>query len=186
MNFIYKVAVAKHLGLTALRLMDTAIIPLNTTQYALELDDYLDKYVFHQYRSGLTSQRNCRVEALAAANVQGIDFSKLRSSIKRLQNASLHLDEKRHETEVARKSHLMQLDVHGYTTMSWVRRWKDALVSFLSWNEPVSPEALLATQLSTINKKLRSFEQGFISEEGIKDREWYRHLGVAPGKWLGL
>jgi N-acetylated-alpha-linked acidic dipeptidase len=25
----------------------------------------------------------------------------------------------------------------------------------------------------------------FISEDGIKDREWYRHLGVAPGKWLG-
>jgi N-acetylated-alpha-linked acidic dipeptidase len=36
-----------------------------------------------------------------------------------------------------------------------------------------------------INKKLASFERGFIHEGGIKDREWYRHLGVAPGKWLG-
>ena len=36
-----------------------------------------------------------------------------------------------------------------------------------------------------INKMLTSFERGFISEGGIKDREWYRHLGVAPGKWLG-
>lgn len=35
------------------------------------------------------------------------------------------------------------------------------------------------------NDKLVAFEKGFISEEGIKDREWYRHLGVAPGKWLG-
>lgn len=35
------------------------------------------------------------------------------------------------------------------------------------------------------NRKLATFEQGFISESGIKDREWYRHLGVAPGKWLG-
>jgi N-acetylated-alpha-linked acidic dipeptidase len=26
----------------------------------------------------------------------------------------------------------------------------------------------------------------FISEDGIKDREWYRHLGVAPGRWLGV
>jgi hypothetical protein len=25
----------------------------------------------------------------------------------------------------------------------------------------------------------------FIHPAGIKDREWYRHLGVAPGKWLG-
>ena len=36
---------------------------------------------------------------------------------------------------------------------------------------------------SAINKKLASFERGFLSEAGIKDREWYRHLGVAPGKW---
>lgn len=36
-----------------------------------------------------------------------------------------------------------------------------------------------------VNKKLKSFEQGFISVDGIKDREWYKHLVVAPGKWLG-
>jgi N-acetylated-alpha-linked acidic dipeptidase len=36
-----------------------------------------------------------------------------------------------------------------------------------------------------INQKLVSFERGFIHEDGIKDRKWYRHLGVAPGKWLG-
>lgn len=36
-----------------------------------------------------------------------------------------------------------------------------------------------------VNQKLVAFERGFISEGGIPDREWYRHLGVAPGKWLG-
>jgi hypothetical protein len=25
----------------------------------------------------------------------------------------------------------------------------------------------------------------FLSEEGIRDREWYKHKGTAPGKWLG-
>jgi len=42
-----------------------------------------------------------------------------------------------------------------------------------------------AKAVRKINQKLVSFERGFIHEEGIKDREWYRHLGVAPGKWLG-
>lgn len=42
-----------------------------------------------------------------------------------------------------------------------------------------------AKHVHDINKRLSKFEQGFISEDGIKDREWYRHLGVAPGKWLG-
>ena len=38
-----QVAVAKHLGLMALRLSDAIVLPLNTTQYALELDNYLDE-----------------------------------------------------------------------------------------------------------------------------------------------
>lgn len=42
-----------------------------------------------------------------------------------------------------------------------------------------------AQAVRLLNAKLASFESGFISEAGIKDREWYRHLGVAPGKWLG-
>lgn len=43
----------------------------------------------------------------------------------------------------------------------------------------------LVKQIQTINKKTSAFERGFISEDGIKDREWYKHLVVAPGKWLG-
>ena len=41
-GFHRHVAVAKALGLIALRLADSLILPLNTTQYAFELDDYLD------------------------------------------------------------------------------------------------------------------------------------------------
>ena len=40
-------------------------------------------------------------------------------------------------------------------------------------------------RVKAANLKLATFERGFISEEGIKEREWYKHLGVAPGKWLG-
>lgn len=43
-----------------------------------------------------------------------------------------------------------------------------------------------AKRVQKANKKLVAFERGFIHEDGIKDREWYRHLGVAPGKWLGM
>lgn len=42
-----------------------------------------------------------------------------------------------------------------------------------------------AIRVKKVNQKLSLFERGFISEEGVKDREWYRHLGVAPGKYLG-
>lgn len=45
--------------------------------------------------------------------------------------------------------------------------------------------ARVLRELRDINQNVRSFEKGFISENGIKGREWYRHKGVAPGKWLG-
>ena len=42
-----------------------------------------------------------------------------------------------------------------------------------------------AKRVQAANGKLVAFERGFIHEDGIKDREWYRNLDVAPGKWLG-
>lgn len=42
-----------------------------------------------------------------------------------------------------------------------------------------------ARKVSKANKKLMGFERGFLSEDGLQGREWYKHLGVAPGKWLG-
>jgi N-acetylated-alpha-linked acidic dipeptidase len=42
-----------------------------------------------------------------------------------------------------------------------------------------------AMRVRRANQKLISFERGFIDDAGIKDREWYRHLAVAPGKWKG-
>ena len=53
------------------------------------------------------------------------------------------------------------------------------------WGFPVRRFIKAAKRVSRVNKKLIGFERGFISEEGIKEREWYKHLGVAPGKWLG-
>ena len=60
--------------------------------------------------------------------------------------------------------------------------------SFPFFNHSESPEHAsdmlrVRRDLIAINKKLASFERGFLSDAGIKDREWYRHLGVAPGKW---
>ncbi|KAI0775950.1 Zn-dependent exopeptidase [Trametes elegans] len=42
-----------------------------------------------------------------------------------------------------------------------------------------------AKRVRAANEKLRAFERGFVHPDGIKDREWYRNLAVAPGKWLG-
>lgn len=61
----------------------------------------------------------------------------------------------------------------------------DSSFSALPHKFPFKKFKHLVRQVQAVNKKLTAFERGFISKGGIKDREWYRHLGVAPGRWLG-
>lgn len=50
-------------------------------------------------------------------------------------------------------------------------------------NLPKLKQALL--KVRSINKRLQHFESGFIDEEGLDGREWYRSLVVSPGRYLG-
>ncbi|TFK55577.1 Zn-dependent exopeptidase [Heliocybe sulcata] len=265
-GFYRHIAVAKHLGLMTLRLADAIVLPLNTTQYAYELDSYLD-VVEQQASDG----------SLDAPN-----FTRLRSSMQRLQEASVALDIEKAEAEEEFKKLLDEIRKKpGFLRriIRWVKKvihrhrphpphhhddFADEEIENLRYahkllaaygprkdrvghfhrpchDRPLglgrehfhSPEAPrpptaphmptlphppdyphpphpprdmppplghgrphlpglpihkfieAAKRIQRVNKKLSSFERGFISEEGIKDREWYRHLGVAPGKWLG-
>ncbi|KAG6904041.1 hypothetical protein DXG01_013002, partial [Tephrocybe rancida] len=287
-----KVAVAKHLGLLALRLTDSFVVPLNTTQYALELDDYFDKVT--------------ALQAELPPSLASLDLSKLSKAISKVQDASLALDKEKYEAEKDFKRILRKLRHPHFPRCRkghrFVRRIKDwikgifgvkphhyqkiskhgehetelnAWTKFLhvdgedvraipppfhhrhglkpehpedgpghpchrkpGHHEPkhpkddpdhpephhhhdhqdspdhrghpkpgrTGPEHLkhkhkhhglphppkeikklikAAKRIVKANKKIIAFERGFISEGGIKDREWYKHLGVAPGKWLG-
>ncbi|EIW61691.1 Zn-dependent exopeptidase [Trametes versicolor FP-101664 SS1] len=171
-GFVRHVAVAKHLGLVALRLTDSIILPLNTTHYSLELDDYLDS-----------------VEAIAASLQADADFTGLRRSIKRLQSASAALDAEKDEAgrklqELLDKIPLSQ-DSHASGLLpEWLQRLLKAIFGHARPG-PLGRFVKAAKRVQSANAKLVAFERGFIHEEGIEGREWYRHLGVAPGRWLG-
>ncbi|KAG8943630.1 hypothetical protein FRC03_002411 [Tulasnella sp. 419] len=212
-GFHRHVSVAQHIGLVALRLINTPLLPLNTTQYALELGSYLEK-----------------VKKEAAAAGLHNSFHHLANRIEHLQTASHHLDHAKtkaaHELEKAleelekhRKQHgqghrrLSAHHPHHCTGQPWrrTRDWIKSVCGVQSQAAASNPEGTckLHRQLSdsqdgdnhlpapvrrvmhaarvvvAINKKLSSFERGFIDKEGIKDREWYRNIVVAPGKWKG-
>lgn len=201
-----------------MRLIDSIVVPLNTTQYSLELDDYLDKV------EGL----------LPGLSLDGDspDFSGLRDTIRKLQIASSDLDSEKSKAEKDFKKFLKKLRHlhHGKClrrsgnlrrVADWIKgvfgvppptdhelkqlgmranAWQEYLDPAVSIDEvdaeehghphrlpfPVRRLIKAAKRVSSVNKKLIAFERGFISEGGIKDREWYKHLGVAPGKWLGM
>ncbi|KAI0940119.1 hypothetical protein AcV5_001313 [Taiwanofungus camphoratus] len=173
-GFYRHVAVARHLGLTAIRLIDAIIVPLNTTQYALEIGGYLEK-----------------VENIAASLAVAPDFSGLRSAIANLQSASKALDAEKAAAErhfrklldriPGRKSACAHTGAHSRLP-AWLKRLLDIIARHAF---PLGEFKKAAQRVQRANAKLTAFERGFISEEGIAEREWYKHLVVAPGKWLG-
>ena len=65
------------------------------------------------------------------------------------------------------------------------REWAAETQAFDKHRFPTKRFKKAVKRIREVNQKLKEFERGFIHEEGIKDREWYRNLDVAPGKWLG-
>lgn len=229
----------------ALRLADAIVLPLNTTQYALELHSYLDEYVCSPRPPTLCADCS-RVEEIAASSLFVVDFSDLRHAITRLVSASIDLDEEKEEAEAHFRDLFRQLarpHMRIYKPGLWYRlkelksRFKDFVKSLFrpavapelkdpaywmdvafgtrdveaGWSlhvkriqggaavgaqhheaydkhgsdDPVRKFIKAAKRVRRANQKLVAFERGFISQGGLRDRTWYKHLGVAPGYWLG-
>ncbi|GJE84359.1 Zn-dependent exopeptidase [Phanerochaete sordida] len=166
-GFHRNVAVAKHLGLVALRIIDSIVLPLNTTQYAFELDDYLD-FVLDDAPTDIAAS---------------VNFAPLRRAFKRLQRASAKHDAEKAAAEEHFRELLEKLPRHAVSVRE---RWAQRVFALLKGrHDPVRELRRAAKRVQRANDRLRRFEQGFLHEDGIKDREWFKHLVVAPGKWLG-
>ncbi|KZT43059.1 Zn-dependent exopeptidase [Sistotremastrum suecicum HHB10207 ss-3] len=197
-------AIAKYLGLFGLRLSDSFILPINTTQYAVELEGYLEK-----------------VEQLAELNKIKPDLGPLRTAIQELQVASIALDVEKVKAEKNFRRLLKKIQKgHGRfplsRTFKRVIRWfkqklgfkehscheskKNYLMEhskfrfgrYFGWKKEQEEKGGIprkfieaAKRIQRANKKLSSFEKGFISTGGLTKREWYKHLGTAPGRNLG-
>jgi len=231
-GFSRHVAVAKHMGLVLLRLVDSIVVPLNTTQYALELGGYLDL-----------------VTELSTEVSDAPDFTGLRHAISKVQKASVALDHRKAHAErrlkhalekIGHRNHhacgrrkfaktrvwvkkvfgVYEKEAKKIEKVEWPTKWpKGARVTprigrLPAWTQEQQEKAKegrhghkehlhgqhghhthghgsldklirAVKEVQAVNKKLSAFEQSFLSDDGIPDREWYRHLGVAPGKWLG-
>lgn len=99
--------------------------------------------------------------------------------------------EQAHHDHTGMRGHHCALH-HGsarFSESSWLPEWlKRLLEKIFGHGKPPGPIGRFieaAKRVQRANAKLIAFERGFISEEGIEGREWYKHLGVAPGRWLG-
>ncbi|KAF9052312.1 Zn-dependent exopeptidase [Hymenopellis radicata] len=155
-GFFKHISVAKHLGLQMMRLSNTLILPFNTTHYSLVLEQYLDE-----------------VATLASANSIAVDLTLLRDSIQSLQAASIALDGERTSA------------LHAYLRVT--RLAADRKPIYKRRDQCHSDQEVLRVQqrVRAINAKLVAFERGFISQDGIPGREWFKNIIISPAKWGG-
>ncbi|KIL00497.1 hypothetical protein PAXRUDRAFT_821584 [Paxillus rubicundulus Ve08.2h10] len=202
-GFHRHVALAKSLGLLTLRLADSIIVPLNTTHYALQLYSYVD--TVEASAAGIAtlpklSKLRKAISKLQDASMK-LDVEKVKAE-KAFRAALQKVIRKGRGRRIARRVKDWIKDHLGYG--SFASELDEADLEFhalriLSSSEDMAPHKLCqshnrrsvcdliqaAIRVKQVNQKLTQFERGFISEGGVKDREWYRHLGVAPGKYLG-
>ncbi|KAG8679783.1 hypothetical protein FRC11_003300, partial [Ceratobasidium sp. 423] len=164
--YLRRVAIAKYWGLALLRMVDSFILPLETTQYALELDDYLDKVVH------------------VLPTLPGVpDVTQIRVAIKKVQESSKNLDLYKLQVNDRLNEYINRTSHKG---TQGARASVQKAFGSLSSGPCETPElAELIEDVRKANNRLSNFERGFISEAGLPGREWYRHLIVAPGKWIG-
>jgi len=155
------------------------------------------------------------VEKLLASSNKtlNVDLLPLRQSIQALQISSIQLDAEKKEVEEQLR-HIVQRISQRHTScplsqglLKSVLCHTKKLTHYMTLKPSRSPyreDPILHTAFSeaglrcssealekavervrNVNQKLRAYERGFISEEGLVRRKWYRHLGVAPGEWLG-
>jgi hypothetical protein len=152
----------------------------------------LPQQVCIQYltRNLICIDRITRVEALKFPG-ESVTFDGLRSSIKSLQIASAQLDlEKAHAISGFYELVISPCYCREQKTSvrCKVQKIIHSVVSLIKGARPPTHARGLeeaAERVHRVNKKLVSFEKGFLSEEGLPGREWFKHFVVAPGKYLG-
>ncbi|KAG2200181.1 hypothetical protein INT47_009819 [Mucor saturninus] len=135
-EFLYHQAMVRVWGLLALRLADSAILPIYPADYTSELGNY--------------------IESLTHASAPHT-FPQLGEALKKLEKTVRRFESKRERLE-SRISEFESLD---------------------------RLPSVLVKRLTKINHRLANFERGFVDQEGIKGREWFKHVVYAPGLWTG-
>ncbi|KAG8744906.1 hypothetical protein FRC10_009276 [Ceratobasidium sp. 414] len=133
------------------------------------------------------------------------DLTDLGRAIKKIQRASRMLDKRKEQaamrfeaalarvaTQLGGGQHVQKCDALA-KGRPWSLRYdlRTLFSQVLLWQQPFAGRSIscevvgVGREIKSINEILSTFEQGFLSGEGIPGREWYRHLGVAPGRWRG-
>jgi N-acetylated-alpha-linked acidic dipeptidase len=173
-GFLYHAAAARILGLFVAKLVEMPVIPLNTTDYAIALKEYIAKVESKIDDSvAISSTDEQREEAEEDARFRPTpdpasgdsDTSSLQRMFRRLDRAATAL----HQTAAEFDSHAASLanEVTDIPWWRWFSRWR------------------LYQKIRVANQKLKMLERQFLYPKGLDGRSWFKHVVFAPGLWTG-
>lgn len=168
-GFHYHAAVAKLWGLFTARMAEAPVIPLNATDYAVAIGNYISKTEGKLDAAiiGTTTEED-NVEARTRptpVDAKG-DISELKLSFKKLHEASSSLKaaSEIHDALAAELAEKIEEDVPW-----WKFPWKLRLLY----------------RIRKVNDKYKFLERQFLYAEGLDGRPWFKHVIFAPGLWTG-
>jgi N-acetylated-alpha-linked acidic dipeptidase len=165
-GFHYHAAVAKLFGLITARLAESAVVPLNATDYAEALIGYIDK-VEDKLNSEVAStsdEEEARFRPTVSAP-KG-NFEQAVDNFKRLHKAAQHLQHKARSFD----AHATTLATQAGSDIPW---WK--------WLSKLK----LYAEIRKVNTQYKYLERQFLYDKGLDGRTWFKHVVFAPGLWTG-
>lgn len=171
-GFVYHKTMAQILGLAVAKVSDTALVPLNATDYALALKQYVGQ-VEQKLGTLNTFEPSSEAEITAfRARTTNFDVSvngdatafkfslgQLQPSLLKLKEAAIKLD--------ARSAKLSEQANEHIPWWKWIRKIK------------------LLHEIRFTNTQYKNIERAFLYKEGLDGRSWFKHVVFAPGIWTG-
>lgn len=155
----YHATISRLWAILAAKLIDTAIIPFNATDYSHELLGYL-KRLEDMTANDTTLATFDDAVYFDPKVVQTADFSVLAIALESLQDASVIFDA---------KAASLQEEVLNHSPAWW------------KWWERVK----LYYAIRKINDRYKALERQFLYSKGFDGRPWFKHVVFAPGIWTG-
>ncbi|RDL33326.1 uncharacterized protein BP5553_08765 [Venustampulla echinocandica] len=168
-GFHYHATVAKLWGLFTARLAESPVIPLNATDYAVALEQYI-------------SDVESKVDATIAGTTTPKDEAEARTrptpgepkgDIEALKLAFDKLHEAARKLKKAAQAH-----------DTWAATLSDRAGEDLPWWKWLTKLKLII-RIRRVNVKYKYLERQFLHQEGLDGRSWFKHVVFAPGLWTG-
>ncbi|KAI1173569.1 hypothetical protein F4777DRAFT_557296 [Nemania sp. FL0916] len=168
-GFAYHRAMAQVLGLTVAKIVDTPLLALNATAYAVALKEYVEKVESKLTGSDVEPSSDAEIFEVMArgtgSEIKGdraafeLSLNQLHESISAMKSAAVKLDAKAAKLATEANQHI--------PWWHWIKKLK------------------LFHHIRFTNTKYKNIERAFVYSEGLDGRSWFKHVVFAPGIWTG-